>query len=116
MTQYERPWGSYQILEDQEPPVCVKIVTVDPESRLSLQKHALRSERWFPIDAGLIVEVDGQTMSLMVGESIFVAAGMVHRISNLTDRPIRLVELMYGVYDEQDIERLEDDYDRGKRV
>ena len=112
MTSYERPWGSYRILEDQEQPVCVKIITVNPGSRLSLQKHMLRSERWFPIDEGLIVEVDGQTMSLMVGESVFVAASMVHRISNLTDRPIRLVELMYGAYDEEDIERLEDDYDR----
>ncbi len=112
MNTYERPWGSYEILEDKETPVCVKIVTINPGCRLSLQKHANRSEKWFPIDPGLLVEVNGETLSLHVGESILVAAGMVHRISNLGDKPIRLVELMYGVYAEEDIERLEDDYDR----
>jgi mannose-6-phosphate isomerase-like protein (cupin superfamily) len=112
MTEYERPWGSYKILEDSESPVCVKIITVNPGCRLSLQKHKLRSEKWFPIDPGLIVQVGEETLSLHVGESIFVDAGIVHRISNETDKPVRLVELMYGQYDEEDIERLEDDYDR----
>ena len=109
---YERPWGNYQILEDQEPPVCVKIITVNPGSRLSLQKHKLRSERWIALDDWLTVEINSESRVLFTGDSVFVAAGMVHRISNKTDKPLRLVELMYGVYDEEDIERLEDDYDR----
>ena len=94
----------------------MKIITVNPKSRLSLQRHERRSERWFGLDDGLIAEVwNGKfhtRMTLSEGKSIIVDAGNIHRISNPTNKPLRLVELMYGVYDEEDIERLEDDYDR----
>jgi hypothetical protein len=35
-----------------------------------------------------------------------------HRIENTSNRVARIVELMYGWYEEEDITRIEDDYGR----
>jgi hypothetical protein len=35
-----------------------------------------------------------------------------HRIGNSGDQPIHVLELAFGHFDEGDIERLEDDYER----
>lgn len=114
MSSTKRPWGTYEILSDLVPPCCVKIITVKPNSRLSLQRHWRRTERWRALDKGLIAEVDGKEIKMSLTKDVFVDVGMVHRISNPTDEPLRLLELMYGVYDENDITRLEDDYGRAQ--
>lgn len=110
----KRPWGEYEIMSDFIPPCCVKIITVKPHSRLSLQRHWKRTERWRALDKGLIAEVDGKEIKMSLTKDVFVDVGSVHRISNPTDEPLRLLELMYGVYDENDITRLEDDYGRAR--
>ena len=107
----EKPWGSYQILTEAFP-ACVKILTIKPHSRLSLQTHDHRSEVWFALDTGLLAEVDEKTIELQPLQRLLVPIGAKHRLSNPTDRTIQLVELMFGTYDENDIMRLQDDYNR----
>ena len=110
----QRPWGSYEIMSDFNPPCCVKIITVKPHSRLSLQKHRYRSERWRALDAGLIAQIDGEEIKMALDKDVFVDALIEHRIINPTDEPLRVLELMFGRYDEEDITRLEDDYGRAQ--
>ncbi|HKG51037.1 MAG TPA: phosphomannose isomerase type II C-terminal cupin domain [Actinomycetales bacterium] len=106
-----RPWGAFQQFATNEP-VTVKIITVEPGHRLSLQRHAHRGELWQVLDVPIDVEVDGRTWSAEVGEQIWVPLGAVHRMANSGDRPGRLLEIAFGHFDEDDIERLQDDYSR----
>jgi mannose-6-phosphate isomerase len=105
-----RPWGEYQVLGEN--PVCVKVITVNPNSRLSLQVHEHRSEIWFALESGLTAVVGDNLVALEPLQRIRVGQGEKHRLINDTDKPLQVIELMYGMYDENDIFRLEDDYDR----
>ena len=109
---WERPWGGYSVLEDIDPPVCVKVLSISPKSRLSLQTHEKRSERWYILDAGIVVTVGDKTWETEVGETVYVPFMEKHRIENISNRLARIVELMYGYYHEEDITRIEDDYGR----
>ncbi len=52
-----RPWGTYEILEQQNG-YKIKRIVVNPGCRLSLQKHLHRSEHWIVLD-GTATIVDG---------------------------------------------------------
>jgi mannose-1-phosphate guanylyltransferase/mannose-6-phosphate isomerase len=107
----ERPWGQFQQFVTNEP-VTVKIITVEPGHRLSLQRHEHRAEFWQVLDAPIEVTVDDLTWEAHRGEPVWVPRGAVHRICNKGSRPGRLLEIAYGQFDEADIVRLEDDYTR----
>jgi mannose-6-phosphate isomerase-like protein (cupin superfamily) len=107
----ERPWGNFQQFASNEH-VTVKIITVQPGHRLSLQTHSHRGEFWQVLDAPIEVTVGERTWSAEVGESVWVPCGALHRMANKGDRPGRLLEIAYGDFDEADIVRLEDDYAR----
>lgn len=109
----DRPWGSFAVLADAATgpaPIAVKILTVSPGRRLSLQTHELRSEEWTALDDGLRVQIGDDVLDLAAGDTVRVEVGTVHRIENVGAGPARIVEVMYGRYDEDDIVRL--DYDR----
>jgi mannose-6-phosphate isomerase len=106
-----RPWGQFQQFVSNER-VTVKVITVDPGHRLSLQTHDRRGEFWQVLDGPIEVTVDDRTWSAAPGESVWVPLGSVHRMSNKADRPARLLEIAFGDFDEADIVRIEDDYAR----
>ena len=108
----ERPWGRFQQFTHNEA-VTVKTITVEPGRRLSLQRHRVRSELWQVLDGPLDITVDGRHWSAPPGELVWVARGAVHRIGNSGAEPGRILEIAFGHFDEDDIERLEDDYARG---
>ena len=108
----KRPWGQFQQFVANRP-CTVKIITVDPGTRLSLQKHGHRDEMWQVLDVPIDVEVDGRQWTAQVGEVVWVPSGAVHRMGNTNGaQPGRLLEIAYGDFDEADIERLQDDYAR----
>lgn len=107
----ERPWGSFEQLVANER-VTVKIITVQPGHRLSLQRHCNRAEMWTALDVPMTVRVDDRSWTLQPGERLVVPAGSLHRLGNDEDRPGRVLEICFGEFDEADIERLEDDYTR----
>lgn len=109
----ERPWGGYQILAGgNDVPAAVKILTVNPGSRLSLQTHQLRSEEWTAVSPGLKAQIGDEIVELTPFCTYRIPMGAVHRIINDSTEVGHIVELLFGVYDEDDIERLEDDYGR----
>ena len=107
----ERAWGNYRILEQGEV-TCVKILRVYPKKRLSLQTHKYRDEIWFPTTRGLQAVIGEDLIDLLPFERYEIPAGTKHRLINPTDVTLEVIELMLGSYDEDDIERLEDDFGR----
>ncbi len=107
----ERPWGQFEQFVSNE--MCtVKIITVQPGHRLSLQTHGHRDEMWQVLDVPIDVQVDDESWVAQVGERVWVPQGARHRMGNSGTEPGRLLEIAFGNFDERDIERLHDDYAR----
>jgi mannose-1-phosphate guanylyltransferase/mannose-6-phosphate isomerase len=105
-----RPWGSFTVLALNET-ASVKLITVEPGQRLSLQRHRLRAETWLDLDPGLEVVVDDRTWVAEPGEVVEVPRGAVHRMG-ATSGTVRVLEVVLDPFDEDDIERLDDLYGR----
>ena len=107
-----RPWGSYESIEIGSN-YQVKRISVNPGSKLSLQKHKYRAEHWVVVDGVAKVHVDGFDYVLHTNDSIYIPIGAVHCLENDTDASLHLIEVQSGSYlGEDDIERLEDIYGR----
>lgn len=107
----ERPWGRFTQYCLNEP-TTVKIIEVKAGSELSLQRHRDRAELWIPLDPTLRVEVDGRVWQPAVDEPVWIPAGATHRLAAPGDRGGRILEVGFGHFDEDDIERLSDRYGR----
>ena len=107
-----RPWGNYRMLFE-EPGVWVKRVEVKPKSRLSLQKHTRRSEKWVVVSGRGLAVVDGGNIAVKPGVVVDVPLGVIHRIGNTGKALLVFIEVACGRYlGEDDIIRFEDDYNR----
>jgi mannose-6-phosphate isomerase len=107
-----RPWGSYFVLEDAETHK-VKRIEVKPKGRLSYQYHYKRSEVWTMVKGEAIVTLDGKRIPLNAGEVMEIPREAKHRIENLGDETLVFIEVQLGTYfGEDDIVRIEDDYER----
>ncbi|VAW50082.1 Glycosyltransferase [hydrothermal vent metagenome] len=107
-----RPWGHYQnLLEDENHKV--KKLIVNSGERLSLQKHQHRAEHWTVVSGEALVTVDKKEILLKVGQSVDIPKGSVHRIYNPGITQLIIIEVQMGDYfGEDDIIRLQDDYNR----
>jgi len=107
-----RPWGWYESI-DSGANHQVKILTINPGGRLSLQSHKHRSEHWVVVRGTAQVTLDKDVRQVSENESIYVPAGMVHRLENPGKTPTQIIEVQTGSYfGEDDIVRLEDIYGR----
>ena len=107
-----RPWGEYEILLD-EWNVKVKRIRVKPNKRLSYQYHNKRREEWIVVKGNLTIILDDDKVFRYTGESIHIPIGARHRAWNETDEDVIFIEVQTGTYfGEDDIIRLEDDFDR----
>lgn len=108
----ERPWGSWTVLLEGEE-YKVKIIEVCPGHRLSLQSHKHRSEHWVVVSGEARVQVGDRFFELSPLQSTVIPVGAVHRLENPGSRPLVVVEVQTGeILSEEDIVRLEDDYQR----
>ncbi|SEF97973.1 mannose-6-phosphate isomerase, type 2 [Thermomonospora echinospora] len=106
----QRPWGGFERFTWNEPST-VKIIHVAPGQRLSLQRHRHRDELWVALDPGAVFEVAGRRIEPEVGQRVLVRAGDTHRLGS-AGPAVRVLEIAFGDFDEDDIERLEDAYGR----
>ncbi|MGQ9630205.1 MAG: phosphomannose isomerase type II C-terminal cupin domain [bacterium] len=106
----EKPWGNFKqfTLNTQ---CTVKILTVKARGILSKQSHRYRDELWVALDDGLKVELNDRTIWPRKGEEIIIPKGAVHRLS-APEKEGRMLEISFGVFDEEDIVRYEDAYGR----
>lgn len=109
---YERPWGTYETLRIENN-YQVKILTIQPGGRLSLQKHVHRSEHWVVVAGSPTLTVNDHTQIYAVNDSIYIPREAVHRIENFAAGPAKIIEVQVGDYlGEDDIIRLDDIYGR----
>lgn len=107
-----RPWGFYESVH-QGLRFQVKRITVNPGAKLSLQKHYHRAEHWVVVAGTALVTRDSTITLVRENESIYLPLGCVHRLENPGKLPLDLIEVQSGAYlGEDDIVRLEDDYQR----
>ncbi len=108
----DRPWGRFDSIDRGESHQ-VKRIRVDTGGRLSLQYHHHRAEHWVVVSGTARVTVDNKVMDLGPCEQVFIPQGAVHRLENVTDEPVEIIEVQYGSYlGEDDIVRIEDVYGR----
>lgn len=106
----ERPWGSFRQYAHNED-VTVSLMEVKPGQRLSLQSHTGRAELWIVLDAGASVEVGDETLHPSPGDEIWIPANTRHRLGS-TGPSVRVLEVAFGNWQQEDITRYSDDYDR----
>jgi mannose-1-phosphate guanylyltransferase len=106
----DRPWGKFEKFHENQP-CTVKLIYVNANSRLSLQIHNERWEFWKIIKGTAELELEGRILILREGQSIVIQKRAKHRVKALNSNCI-ILEISYGRFDENDIVRLEDDYQR----
>jgi len=108
----ERPWGYYQVV-DEGAGFKVKRICVRPGQRLSYQRHEHRAEHWFFVRGEGSVTIDDGVFAVGVGTSVDIGIGAAHRVANPGPDDVVFIETQVGDYlGEDDIVRLDDDYDR----
>jgi len=106
-----RPWGNFEQFTHNEEST-VKILTVTAGKRLSLQSHEKREELWIALDDNVVVNIDGVEKVLKKGEKAYINKGAKHRLSATESNDVRVLEISYGNFDENDNTRYEDDFGR----
>ena len=107
----ERPWGSFKQFANNHD-CTVSLMTVLPGQRLSLQSHTSRAELWIVIDDGAVVHVGENERTYKAGDEIWILANEKHRLSCKGDQPVRVLEVAFGNWQQEDIKRYADDYKR----
>lgn len=109
-----RPWGNYTVLEDSDRYKIKKLV-VKPGKRLSLQKHYHRNEHWVVVSGTAKITLDKEVKIVKTNESFYIPMGEEHRLENPGKIPLVIIEVQVGDYlGEDDIVRIEDDFNRFK--
>ncbi|MGB2762565.1 MAG: phosphomannose isomerase type II C-terminal cupin domain [Minisyncoccales bacterium] len=108
----KKPWGSFEIIKEGKG-YKIKKLMVLPGKRLSLQKHQQRKEHWVVVRGTAKVVVEKKEFILKQGEHCFIDIGENHRLENPEETILEVIEVQIGDYlEEDDIERLEDDFNR----
>jgi mannose-1-phosphate guanylyltransferase/mannose-6-phosphate isomerase len=109
-----RPWGQYTVLTESNN-YKIKRIIVNPKSKLSLQSHQHRSEHWVVVTGRATIMKDSKEFKLTHNQSLYIEANEKHRLMNLEDKPLEIIEIQCGSYvGEDDIERFDDIYGRLK--
>lgn len=107
-----RPWGNYFSVEEGSN-WKIKKIEVKPGASLSLQLHKMRAEHWIVVKGIANIEINNKVFKLYENQSCFIPKGEKHRLSNLNDDDLVMIEVQSGEYlGEDDIVRFEDIYGR----
>ena len=108
----EKPWGFYETIMETDASK-VKLISVLPGHKLSLQKHKHRSETWHVIRGEAKVTKGNERFCMLIGDSVIIHKNEVHRLEKLSKEPLEIVEIQTGSYfGEDDIIRIKDLYGR----
>jgi mannose-1-phosphate guanylyltransferase/mannose-6-phosphate isomerase len=109
-----RPWGWFQTLENRDQ-FQLKMINLNPNSKISLQRHKHRAEHWVVVAGTATVTRGDEIIQLKQNESTYIPIGMAHRLENKTGKTLEIIEVQSGDYlGEDDIERFDDEYGRHK--
>ena len=105
-----RPWGWFKVLQRGDN-YCVKELFVEQDMRISLQFHRYRTEDWVVVNGDGIITQGNLETECKVGDTFFIPIEQRHRIMG-GKNGITIIEVQRGKCVEDDIVRLEDDYNR----
>ena len=109
-----KPWGWYLNFDGND--YCgyrVKKICIYPKNRMSLQSHKERSEHWIVIKGIGKAQIGDDEFNIVVNQSFFIPKGVKHRLENIGEENLELIETQIGSYlGEDDIVRYEDDFGR----
>lgn len=109
---YNRPWGFYKstILTSH---AQGKVITIFPNSEISLQEHKKREEHWVIIKGKGKIILGESLIDVYPGKYIYIPKGCKHQIINNSSENIIFSEVQLGDYfGEDDIIRYSDKYGR----
>jgi mannose-1-phosphate guanylyltransferase / mannose-6-phosphate isomerase len=107
-----RPWGWYDSIDEGER-FKVKRISVKPGASLSLHKHAHRAEHWTVVKGQARVTCGSNIQVLDENQSTYIPLGEAHRLENLGETNLEVIEVQSGLYlDEDDVVRLKDGFGR----
>jgi len=112
ITPYEevRPWGRFKRYTYNEEST-VKIISVKKGEELSWQYHHQRREFWRIISGNPKVLVGDTWFDGVPGDEFYIAREMVHTIG-APENDVEFMEIALGHFDENDIVRIKDRYNR----
>ena len=110
-----RPWGGYDVI-DEGYSYKVKNIFVNPGSSISLQYHKHRVEHWIVIRGIAEILCGEEVFQLCENESTFIPKETNHRLTNIGENILQILEVQSGEYlGEDDIFRLEDSFGRAMK-
>ncbi len=81
---------------------------------MSLQLHHHRAEHWIVVRGEATITNGEQVLTLHANQSTYIPLGQKHRLANLTQEDLEIIEVQSGDYlGEDDIVRFDDRYGRG---
>lgn len=109
---FERPWGTYTVIDEGQG-YLIKTITVNPNQKLSVQRHNHRAEHWIVLEGTAKVIKGDKEFVLNEGDSTDISVKEVHSLQNPYEKQLKILEVQKGdIIDENDIERLSDIYGR----
>lgn len=106
----KRPWGGFERFTLNKIST-VKILTIKPRQKFSLQYHKHREEFWRFLDNSAKVTIGKRTFTAKKNREIFIPKKTLHRIEALS-KPVNVLEISFGKFNEKDVVRVEDFYGR----
>ena len=112
-----RPWGEWRVL-DAGPTFRVVRLEIDPHQRLSYQVHDHRAVHWVVLRGTAACTIDRESFVAGPGDHMDVPRGSAHRIANVDETSLVVVEVQRGDHlgeddarplDYRDVRRLEED-------
>jgi len=106
-----RPWGVREELMN-ELSYRVQRIIIHIDKRFSLQYHKLRSEHWVIVQGEGKLTIGDRYKKVSIGDHVFIPIGCIHRLENIGQENLVFIETQLGKCLEEDIVRLEDDWNR----
>ena len=106
----EKPWGSFEQFTFNEQST-VKLIHVNPHQQLSLQYHKNREEFWRVLEGDPTITIGEKKYHAKKGDEFFIPKSTNHRIK-ANESNVTILEISLGTFDENDIVRIEDIYNR----
>ena len=107
----QRKWGWYRVLQDR-PGYKIKELVINPESKLSMQRHKHRSEHWYVLKGAVDINTINvssdveQLGNYKENQTVTIATNQWHQGVNPTNQYTHILEVQYGQKcEEEDIER-----------
>lgn len=105
----KRNWGSFKTIYTYDEKIKVKVLHIDPDKSISLQRHKLRKEYWIIIAGLAMVRYNNKKKILKEGDSILIQPNTIHKLTNISSKALEVLEIQHGIKcNENDIERLKD--------